>query len=127
MKTKIIVFFLMLFLFCSCSRGKKENIKLSIFQYPDRIVYIKDIDDCLDLKGGVLEFTTESNVSRFLHMDQYYYSTETGSSTLELSTDVDFHKEGTYTVTFSYKDISTSFPIIVIDQNYIKDRTAESE
>jgi hypothetical protein len=115
----------MLFLFCSCSNEKKENIKLSIFQYPDRIVYIKDIDDCLDLKGGVLEFTKESGFSYFVRMD--YFFEDSGVQILELRTDIDYHKEGNYTVTFSYEGVSVSFPVIVIDQNYIKDRTPESE
>jgi hypothetical protein len=112
------------FLLASCGNSDKKNIRISIGQYPDRIVYIKDIDDALDLKGGVINITNEWNASTYIRMDGLdEISVNSIYTELKLTSDIDFHKEGTYSVTFTYKGVSVSFPVIVIDQNYIKDRT----
>jgi hypothetical protein len=139
---KIVLWVYFLFAVCEVKWIDTKYIELVISKYPERIVYIKDKDDCLDLKGGVITLTNEYNATHFVTMDNsnkwplYFVITseelenqeildDYDDRLIELSTDIDFHVEGNYTVTFIHEGVSVSYPVIVIDQNYIKDRLYE--
>ena len=99
----------MVLLLAACDSGL-EYVKLEISSYPDKIVYIKDVDTRLSVKGLELILFTKDGQSEILKEAKDY------------NTNVDFSKEGVYTVAFKICDgVSVSYPVQVISKEWLLD------
>lgn len=113
MKRKIMLSVLALVLLCSaagCDAGLKI-VGMDINTYPDRIVYIAGVDDSLDLTGGTVKYYLKQKTESIYKMENNIY--------LNITDNINFNEPGVYVVTLTRAEYSCSFPIQVVDKDYM--------
>ena len=91
------------------------------------MVYVIGQDDELDLSGGKICFSFVLNDTNGFPCDKLEHSScgdVCDMETLGTISDVDFSREGTYTVTFQHENwkyhLQCAFPIQVISPDYVE-------
>lgn len=106
-----IVFFFLSITLTGCD-ASLEIMGMEVLNYPNRLVYIANKDNELDLSGG--EF-------KFIYKDKRIDSKEQmAGDQAKIQHDIDFSKPGVYIVTiYRHDDAQIQFPIQVVDQKYL--------
>jgi hypothetical protein len=98
----LLLFLVIVLTICGCDSGL-EYVKLEVMSYPDKTIYVKDVDTSVSVNGLVLKLSTRDGHEEILKEPKGF------------TTNVDFSKEGTYYVTFIITEgVETSFPIQVV-------------
>ena len=117
-KISILTLIILLFFITSCEYGLVIT-GIDIVKYPDRIVYIAGIDDSIDLSGGVVNIMTRAYPERRDPMDDPRWGN------FRVTHSINFNEPGVYIITLATggdDKYRISFPIQVIDKDYINDR-----
>jgi len=104
----ILCLMLSLCFISSCDTGL-QIVGIQIVSYPDRLVYIKDVDTEINLTGGVFRVDLKEGSSHSYKMNEENRGVGVGISKKE-----DFSKEGVYKVSIGCLNIEDSFPIQVL-------------
>ena len=89
-----------------------EIMGIEVAQYPDKLVYIQNVDTKLDLSGGKLNFLLKQG-DKVLD--------EMASSQIKIEDNIDFNKAGTYIVKLhSHNNGYAEFPVQVISKEELK-------
>jgi len=102
-------------LFACGNKNEKVVTDIRIASFPDKVVYVIDVDNELDLRGGVLVVDYEKGPAGIYEMSERFYM-----GGCAISYDIDFEKEGIYLVTFSTDEVERSYPIQVISMANLK-------
>ena len=105
----------------SALTGCDESLRImgmEIVNYPDRLIYVANKDNELDLSGGEI---------KFIYKDKTIESKEQmAEEQVEILHDIDFSKLGVYIVTvYRHDDAKIQFPIQVVDEIYLKNLLEE--
>lgn len=124
-----IVFMLAFALLCTVLAGCDEGlriVKISVKEYPKKLVYYAGIDTELDLSGGVINLhmkqggTSDEDMLKATNPDYLAKDPDHADPDLIIS-DIDFNMPGVYTVTIHrYDDVKTSFAVQVIDKQWME-------
>lgn len=79
---------------------------MKIEKYPNKIVYFLEVDNEVELTGGVVEYILKQNSKSAANM---------GDEHITGSHDIDFNKPGVYVVELKRHIASCKFPIQVIE------------
>ena len=96
-----------------------EYYKVELLSYPDKMVYIQNVDDKLDMTGFSAKlYNRTSEYDYTVENDDYFDYAEPEDYA------VDFSKEGLYNLTFSIyhqKDRTITFPIYVVSAEKVEE------
>ena len=112
---------LMLIVLLSALTGCDEGLRIigmEIINYPDKLIYVANKDNELDLSGGEIELILKDKAAQSIDP-----MTE---EEMEILHDIDFSKPGVYIVTlYRNDDANVQFPIQVVDEVYLKNLLEE--
>jgi hypothetical protein len=103
------------------------TVGLEIASYPNKLFYVLGVDDSLCLEGGYVYVLRRDapTVEAYKLKGLEPFPIDVDSIHREVTHDIDFEREGVYTVTISTSGShSVSFPVQVISQDEIR-RIAE--
>jgi len=113
---KSILFLFVILCFCliisSCDAGLRI-LDIEIASYPDKLFYVIGVDKDLDLEGGTVYL-----ISRDTPKGEY--SEEMSGRAFEIEHNIDFQKEGIYTVTIKRAAFYDTFPIQVVSKETLE-------
>ena len=114
---RIFILIVLLSALTGCDAGL-EIMGMEIVNYPDRLIYVANKDNELDLSGGEIEFILKDKAAQSIDP-----MTE---EEMEIRHDIDFSKPGVYIVTlYRHDDAKVQFPIQVVDEIYLKNLLEE--
>jgi len=94
----------------ACDAGL-EVVDLEIISYPNKIVYVKDVDITVSSDGLIVKSTSRDGQS--LQGPGYLYPEDVS--------EVDLTKEGVYTVTMKLNNgVTASFPVQVVSKEWMQ-------
>jgi len=92
-----------------CDEGLRI-VGLEVEKYPDRLIYVANIDDSLDLSGGEVRILLKDKSIESI-------SKMTDEKELEIKHNIDFGTPGIYIVVlYRHEDAQVQFPIQVISK-----------
>lgn len=112
MKTKAVIIIALLLVCMMAFNGcdaSLELVKVEITSYPDKIVYVRDVDTSISTEGLVITcISRDGHKADFFGLDRF-------------TTNVDFSKEGIYQVTYDLgHGLIASFPVQVISKDWLE-------
>jgi len=116
----VIILLIISIMFVSCSSEDRymtndeglEIMGIEVAQYPDRLVYIQNVDTKLDLSGGKLNILLKQG-NKVLD--------EMASDQIIIEENVDFTKPGIYIVKlYSHNNGYAEFPVQVISKEELR-------
>jgi len=114
---RILILIVLLSALTGCDEGLRI-IGMEIVNYPDKLIYVANKDDKLDLSGGKIELILKDKAAQSIDP-----MTE---EEMEILHDIDFSKPGIYIVTlYRNDDAKVEFPIQVVDEIYLKNLLEE--
>lgn len=118
LKTGILLSLIMACLiFLSACEDSLEYVALKIISYPDKIVYVKDVDTQLSAEGFEVQTITRGGHKGSLVPSALY----------EAGRNIDFSKEGVQIVKVKLNnELYVEFPIQIVSKEWLKETLEEA-